>query len=243
MRSLHILVVLIVTIYVVNVESQPNSEQQGNTSDTKDIATINTGNPDSGQSDQANKIESNKSKQRPQRGRKLKRRQRKRRPQKKNGQMNGNGGKITAPVVLPESEQIVIESAPASVKDVSKTAVDNSPAEPQSAESKAAVDILSASNVDTQSVAKAAPQVAAVVKTKPTAAPVSKDSGFDSGFGADLFFWGEETTTTAPESNAPPPDFSVIKKPRKKVMPKVDTKNSKAYDGTRKFDNYTCIAI
>lgn len=42
------------------------------------------------------------------------------------------------------------------------------------------------------------------------------------------------TTTVGPDPGAPPPEFDPNGPPRKKVMPRVDSENSVAYDGTRK---------
>lgn len=60
-----------------------------------------------------------------------------------------------------------------------------------------------------------------------------------AGFAKDPFFdlFGE-TTTVAPEPDVPPPEFSINIPSKQKVMPKVDTKNSKAYDGTPCNETY-----
>lgn len=54
------------------------------------------------------------------------------------------------------------------------------------------------------------------------------------GFDGDFLFFGETTTTSA-QSLVAPPGFSVNKMPTKKMIPKVDTHASVAYDGTRKL--------
>lgn len=80
-----------------------------------------------------------------------------------------------------------------------------------------------------KSVSEAAQKVVEIKKP----AAKSPSPAQDSGFGQDPFFdLFAETTTVAATPEVPPPEFSINIPPKKKVMPTVDTKNSKAYDGT-----------
>lgn len=253
-RNFQILV-LIVTIYVANVESQSDGVQKNTTSETQDIAKAQTGNPEAQalnieEPNPTDNIGPAKPRRRiPPRGRKLKRRPRKRRPPTKNGQMNANDGKTASPGASSKDErakkeQIVSKSvAEVPVKEAIKTFSNEASAKSGSAgvnTQPAAVDERK-TVVETQPATILEAQPAPAVETKPAAAVAAPAPAVESratakpvvddfGFGQDLFFWGE-TTTVPQDMNQPPPDFSVVKKPKKKVIPQVDTENSKAYDG------------
>ena len=61
-----------------------------------------------------------------------------------------------------------------------------------------------------------------------------KEKQVDAGPQDEFFgLFDTATTTVGPNSGVPPPDFDPNRPPGEKVMPEVDTLNSRAYDGTR----------
>ncbi|XP_045165510.2 uncharacterized protein LOC123529301 [Mercenaria mercenaria] len=258
------LVIIIVTVYVVNVESQSDTNKQTTSLESTNVAVKgNLGNPKAQalttntQADPAKNPAKNKSKIRiPPKRRKIKRRPRKRRPpprkMEKTRLVKNNHGKVKAPNTVPAAKQvkaatkIVIEPKDALVLNSAETVVKVKTAPlktaakvkvtPLKAESKAKAAPLKAN-----ANAKAEPVKTTVkVKAKPEKTVVeTKAASNMDGFGQDPFFdLFAETTTVGPDPYAPPPDFSINKIPAKKVIPKVDPRKSKAYDGTPCNETY-----
>ena len=216
--------VVVAVIYIANVESQSTTNNQTTLPPTtKVVASETTGNPqaqalvDKQTAPPANATIQIQPKKRVQvKRRKQKRRLRKKRPPTKNG---GNGN-ITDPV--PKTTE---------VKSLQTLVIE--PQKEPEVKSVMAAQVKVAVKTKPVKIAQRQPKLPVVDNANTVKANPETNSG---GFGQDMFFdmFSETTTVQSAEAAGPPPDFDVNKVPATKVVPTVDTKNAKAYDGSRK---------
>ncbi|XP_060593909.1 uncharacterized protein LOC132748343 [Ruditapes philippinarum] len=216
------IVIVLVTIYIVNVMSQSTTNKQTTVLPTTQVVANqeSVNEPTVTGTDPANThVEKQPQKRSQVKRRKFKRRLRKKRPSTK------NNTEVIAPDPASEAEQtlqtLVIEPKEAPVV---KTVM--------------AAQVKVAAKNKPLKIAQKQPRVQPDNRANAVVAKPEKNS---AGFGQEMFFdmfSDNDTTTIQPEAAGPPPNFNVNKVPPTKVVPTVDTKNAKAYDGSLCSDNY-----